>query len=219
MKFSFHFSLIILLLIRHGSCSRHYDRYRLLQLRFVSRIDYFLSQLIEKLNFFFVLWRSEVKEMFEHAYHGYMKYAYPYDELRPLTCDGVDTWGRYILYTFFSHFNNEYIINMSWFICSYSLSLIDALDTLVVMGLHDEFNKAVDYIKYNVSFDADINVSVFETNIRVVGGLLSAHMLSHRYDIFFYKQHQLKYIIYHKCCALLNVINYYCSLFLEPQLN
>lgn len=65
--------------------------------------------------------------------------------------------------------------------------MIDALDTLVVMGLHDEFNKAVDYIKYNVSFDADINVSVFETNIRVVGGLLSAHMLSHRYDIFFLK--------------------------------
>ncbi|KAE9544112.1 hypothetical protein AGLY_001801 [Aphis glycines] len=132
MKFKFHFSLMILLLIRHGLCSRHYDRHRLLELR------------------------SEVKEMFEHAYHGYMKYAYPYDELRPLTCDGVDTWG------------------------SYSLSLIDALDTLVVMGLHDEFNKAVDYIKYNVSFDADINVSVFETNIRVVGGLLSAHMLSHR---------------------------------------
>lgn len=132
MKFSFHFSLMILLLIRHCSCLRHYDRHHLLQLR------------------------SEVKEMFEHAYHGYMKYAYPYDELRPLTCDGVDTWG------------------------SYSLSLIDALDTLVVMGLHDEFNKAVDYIKYNVSFDADINVSVFETNIRVVGGLLSAHMLSHR---------------------------------------
>jgi mannosidase alpha-like ER degradation enhancer 2 len=45
------------------------------------------------LNFF----RLEVKEMFEHAYHGYMDYAYPYDELRPLTCDGVDTWGRYIL--------------------------------------------------------------------------------------------------------------------------
>lgn len=35
--------------------------------------------------------------MFEHAYHGYMKFAYPYDELRPLTCDGVDTWGRYVL--------------------------------------------------------------------------------------------------------------------------
>lgn len=70
---------------------------------------------------------------------------------------------------------------------SYSLSLIDALDTLIVMGLHEEFNKAVDYITYNVSFDADINVSVFETNIRVVGGLLSAHMLSHRFAKFYYK--------------------------------
>lgn len=49
------------------------------------------------------------------------------------------------------------------------------------MGLHEEFNKAVDYLTHNISFDADINVSVFETNIRVVGGLLSAHMLSHRY--------------------------------------
>lgn len=49
------------------------------------------------------------------------------------------------------------------------------------MGLHHEFNKAVEFIQSNVTFDADINVSVFETNIRVVGGLLSAHMLSHRY--------------------------------------
>lgn len=72
-----------------------------------------------------------------------------------------------------------------YLIYSYSLSLIDALDTLIVMGLHNEFNKAVDYIKFNVSFDADINVSVFETNIRVVGGLLSAHMLSHRYFYLF----------------------------------
>lgn len=117
--------------------------------------------------------------MFEHAYNGYMKYAYPYDELRPLTCDGVDTWGRYIYVQTWSHKK----LKLTLYTCSYSLSLIDALDTLIVMGLHDEFNKAVDYIKYNVSFDADINVSVFETNIRVVGGLLSAHMLSHRYVI------------------------------------
>jgi len=33
--------------------------------------------------------------MFHHAYDGYLKYAYPYDELRPLSCDGHDTWGRY----------------------------------------------------------------------------------------------------------------------------
>lgn len=34
--------------------------------------------------------------MFNHAYNGYLKHAYPYDELRPLTCDGVDTWGRFV---------------------------------------------------------------------------------------------------------------------------
>lgn len=32
--------------------------------------------------------------MFQHAYDSYLKYAYPYDELRPLSCDGIDTWGR-----------------------------------------------------------------------------------------------------------------------------
>ena len=48
--------------------------------------------------------------MFHHAYDGYLRHAHPYDELRPLSCDGVDTWG------------------------SYSLTLIDALDTLIIMG-------------------------------------------------------------------------------------
>ena len=53
--------------------------------------------------------------MFQHAYNrfqrtnlihyrfcklifaSYLDYAYPYDELRPLSCDGVDTWGSYSL--------------------------------------------------------------------------------------------------------------------------
>jgi hypothetical protein len=30
------------------------------------------------------------------------------------------------------------------------------------------------------SFDANINVSVFETNIRIVGGLISAHLMARR---------------------------------------
>lgn len=38
--------------------------------------------------------REEVREMFSHAYDGYLKYAIKFDELRPLSCDGVDTWGR-----------------------------------------------------------------------------------------------------------------------------
>ncbi|XP_025831739.1 ER degradation-enhancing alpha-mannosidase-like protein 2 isoform X3 [Agrilus planipennis] len=97
--------------------------------------------------------------MFQHAYNSYLKYAYPYDELRPLSCDGIDTWG------------------------SYSLTLIDALDTLVIMGNYSEFQRVVNILTTKENFDANINVSVFETNIRIIGGLLSAHLLSNKAGI------------------------------------
>src|SRR5689334_17188751 len=54
------------------------------------------------------------------------------------------------------------------------LSLIEALDTLWVMGLGDEFADGVDWVKRNLDFDVDGEVSVFEASIRLVGGLLSA---------------------------------------------
>lgn len=38
--------------------------------------------------------RERVRAMFYHAYEHYLESAFPYDELRPLTCDGQDTWGR-----------------------------------------------------------------------------------------------------------------------------
>lgn len=63
---------------------------------------------------------------------------------------------------------------------SYSLTLIDALDTLAVMGNNTEFSRVTKLLTEKINFDSDINVSVFETNIRIVGGLLSAHLLSHR---------------------------------------
>lgn len=55
------------------------------------------------------------------------------------------------------------------FFCSFSLSLIDTLDTLVILGDIEEFERAVKLIIRDVSFDSDIIVSVFETNIRVLG--------------------------------------------------
>ncbi|XP_006618549.1 ER degradation-enhancing alpha-mannosidase-like protein 2 [Apis dorsata] len=103
--------------------------------------------------------REEVRSMFDHAYSSYLTYAYPYDELRSLSCDGFDTWG------------------------SFSLTLIDALDTLAVMGNFSEFRRVAEIISARANFEANINVSVFETNIRVVGGLLSAHLLSHKAGI------------------------------------
>jgi mannosyl-oligosaccharide alpha-1,2-mannosidase len=54
------------------------------------------------------------------------------------------------------------------------LSLIEALDTLWIMGLDDEFRDGVEWVKRNLDFDVDGEVSVFETSIRLVGGLLSA---------------------------------------------
>lgn len=59
-----------------------------------------------------------------------------------------------------------------------SITLVDSLDMLAVLGAKEEFTKAVDWVMENVSFDKDVNVSVFETNIRVLGGLLSAHILA-----------------------------------------
>ena len=54
------------------------------------------------------------------------------------------------------------------------LTLIEALDTLWVMQLDDEFREGVDWVKAHLDFDVDGEVSVFETSIRLVGGLLSA---------------------------------------------
>jgi mannosyl-oligosaccharide alpha-1,2-mannosidase len=58
------------------------------------------------------------------------------------------------------------------------LSLIEALDTLWLMGLDDRFADGIAWVKNEASFDVDGEVSVFETSIRLVGGLLSAHLAS-----------------------------------------
>lgn len=43
---------------------------------------------------FSVTFRLKTKAMFYHGYDSYLNYAYPYDELKPLSCSGQDTWGR-----------------------------------------------------------------------------------------------------------------------------
>ena len=54
------------------------------------------------------------------------------------------------------------------------LTIVEALDTFWVMGLGEEFREGLDWVKSNLDFDVDGEVSVFETSIRLVGGLLSA---------------------------------------------
>lgn len=57
------------------------------------------------------------------------------------------------------------------------LTIVEALDTLYLMRLDDELADGVAWIKDNLDFGAvDADVQVFETNIRMVGGLLSGYL-------------------------------------------
>ncbi|KAL9408222.1 hypothetical protein AB3S75_046721 [Citrus x aurantiifolia] len=101
--------------------------------------------------------RDEVREMFYHAFDGYMEHAFPLDELRPLSCEGEDSLG------------------------GYALTLVDSLDTLALLGDREHFTTSVEWIGKNLQFDINKTVSVFETTIRVLGGLLSAHLIASDY--------------------------------------
>ena len=58
-----------------------------------------------------------------------------------------------------------------------ALSLIDSLSTLASLGHWKQFRDAVIFIVHHVHFDIDLRVNVFETNIRLLGGLLAAHLV------------------------------------------
>jgi mannosyl-oligosaccharide alpha-1,2-mannosidase len=56
------------------------------------------------------------------------------------------------------------------------LSIVEALDTLWLMGLDAEVEDGVRWIKQSLRFDLDGDAQVFEATIRLVGGLLSGHL-------------------------------------------
>ena len=60
------------------------------------------------------------------------------------------------------------------------VTLVDSLDALAIMGNSTEFQSATQRIWHGFphKFNFDVNVSVFETTIRVLGGLLSGHLLA-----------------------------------------
>lgn len=106
--------------------------------------------------------RDSVRAAMQHAWSGYRAHAWGKDELRPVQKGGRDTYG------------------------GIAVTLVDSLDTLWMMGLMDEFNEARDYVRDHLNHDVAVNVSVFETTIRNLGGLLSAYDLSG--DPMFLKQ-------------------------------
>ncbi|KAF1800311.1 glycoside hydrolase [Mucor lusitanicus] len=62
-------------------------------------------------------------------------------------------------------------ININDVLGDYSLTLVDTLDTLAILGTQKQFEEAVDRVIKTVSFSQDNKVQVFEVNIRALGGL------------------------------------------------
>ena len=107
--------------------------------------------------------REEARGIFYHGFNAYMKHAYPWDELKPLSCTGG------------SGERERGTLDDS--LGGFSTTLVDSLDMLALIGDYAGFRKYVRMVIRDVHFDRNVNVSVFETNIRVLGGMLSAHML------------------------------------------
>lgn len=111
--------------------------------------------------------RETVREMIYHAYEGYKQYAFPQDEVRPLSRTATNS----LVELGAGSPTREHYRGVA-------LTLIDSLDTIAMLGNVSEFEWAVRWVAEHVSFDQDAEVSLFETNIRVLGGLLSAHLLA-----------------------------------------
>ena len=99
---------------------------------------------------------EKVKEAFVHSWLGYTKFASGRDELKPLSQQGVDSFHM-------------------------ALTPIDAMDTMLVMGLHEEFVTALEMV-LAVKYDNQEDINLFETTIRVLGGLLSSYSLLGSYS-------------------------------------
>lgn len=66
----------------------------------------------------------------------------------------------------------------NWYGESLLITPIDALDGMILLGLKQEADSLVEYIVRHASWDKDVDVSVFEINIRCLGGLLASYELT-----------------------------------------
>src|SRR5258708_2323650 len=99
--------------------------------------------------------QRQVRTEFLHAWNGYKQYAWGHDDLKPLTKSYHDWYAEPLLMT-----------------------PVDALDTMILMGLKKEAESTRAYIATNLSFDKNIEAQNFEITIRLLGGLLSSYHLT-----------------------------------------
>ncbi|KAI0366405.1 alpha-mannosidase [Pilatotrama ljubarskyi] len=113
--------------------------------------------------------REQVRDLWHHGYDQYMRLAFPLDELAPLSCTGRGP-----------NWHNPADIATNDVAGNFSVTLVDALDTFVVLNDPPGFEDAVRKVIRWVSFDVNTKPQVFETTIRVLGGLLSGHIFAHK---------------------------------------
>ena len=98
--------------------------------------------------------RVHIQRAMQHAWSGYQQHALGADEIKPVSGKPANNWG------------------------GQGITLVDALDTLWLMNMKDEFWQARDWVRDHLNHNVGATVSVFETTIRDLGGLLSAYDFS-----------------------------------------
>jgi len=97
--------------------------------------------------------QKAVVEAFQHAWNSYRRFAWGNDHLRPISKTGQNWFGL-------------------------GLTIVDSLDTMLIMNLKDEYAEARSWVAEKLNFNVNKDVNLFETTIRVLGGLLSTYHLT-----------------------------------------
>jgi mannosyl-oligosaccharide alpha-1,2-mannosidase len=119
---------------------------------------------------------NAVKDVFLQSWNAYKQHAWGHDEFAPISMAWKDHFG------------------------GWGATLVDTLDTLLIMGLDDEFKDAIETFKpVDFSITHVKTLNVFETTIRFLGGLLSAHELAEGKDngVALKKAIELGEMLYH----------------------
>lgn len=112
-------------------------------------------------------YKSQVKELFYFAHDNYLEFAYPYDELQPISCVPKTR-----------NFKDPDDLITNDVLGNFSVTLIDSLTTIAIFNDKEKFISMIELIEetFPGKFDIDSTIQVFETTIRIIGGLLSSHL-------------------------------------------
>lgn len=115
-----------------------------------------------------------MKEALRHSWKGYKAYAWGHDEVTPVSKEWREKFG------------------------GWGATLVDALDTLWIMGLKEEFEEALEFVEtLDFTSSTDPMIPVFETTIRYLGGLQGAYDVSGRkYPVLLRKAIELGDVLY-----------------------